>query len=121
MLYLCASCEHMRQLWDWAGEVDCGARPWQDSAKGVADHGGDPLEVCPDYAFVAPDAALVTADPEGEGRRVRELVHDALSTILGWAWVLNEVAGHDKYDTSTPPMRTFFELQARARVLGVDE
>lgn len=52
---------------------------------------------------------------------VRELVEDALSTILGWAWALNEVAGHDKYDTATPPMRTFYELLARARELGVAE
>ena len=50
-----------------------------------------------------------------------KLVNDSLAVILGWAWKLNEIGGHDKYDPDTLPMETFSKLLSRAKELGVPD
>lgn len=53
--YLCEQCKHERQIWIWAGEVDC--EKGHDNAKVMLDHGhangrkpyDEPLDVCADF------------------------------------------------------------------------
>lgn len=49
------------------------------------------------------------------------LVDDALSLILGWCWVFNELAGHCRYDYETPAGEAFTGLYERAIELGCCE
>ena len=51
--------------------------------------------------------------------KLEQLVDDSLAVILGWAWKLNEIGGHDKHDPDTPPMETFSNLLLRAKELEV--
>ena len=53
--------------------------------------------------------------------KLEQLVDDSLAVILGWAWKLNEIGGHDKYDPDTLPMETFSKLLSRAKELGVPD
>lgn len=51
--------------------------------------------------------------------KLEKLVIDSLTVILGWAWKLNEIGGHDKHDQDTLPMETFSNLLLRAKELEV--
>lgn len=52
---------------------------------------------------------------------LEELVLDGLCVICAWAWVLNELTGHEKLEEGTLPTVEFRRLQGRARELGVPD
>ena len=53
--------------------------------------------------------------------KLEKLVTDSLAVVLGWAWKLNEIGGHDKHDPDTPTIETFSNLLLRAKELEVPD
>ena len=51
---------------------------------------------------------------------LEKLVFDALAFALGCVWHLNEIAGYDRMEPSSPATRTFASLHQRAQELGVE-
>ncbi len=52
--------------------------------------------------------------------KLKELVHDCLSVIIGWSWAINEYKGVALVDDSSPATQTAKELLRRAKNLGVE-
>ena len=52
--------------------------------------------------------------------KLERLVFDTLSFTLACVWHLNEIAGYDRMEPSSPATRTFASLHQRAKELGVE-
>ena len=49
---------------------------------------------------------------------VEDLCEKAIGVVIGWGWMLNEAAGHEKNDFDYYPMQTAKELVDRMHELG---